>query len=341
MSIQRTLNYARLCTLMLTTMLSVPTWAAEPTPTPEARARFDAGVAHLVAERFENAYREFKAAYSITPTWKILGNLGIAADHLERDGEAIDAFEAYVKRGAKAIEPKEAREVRNDIERLRSGIATVAIDVPSAATFWIVDERVDAFTRVTNRYGPFDHRTHLRVRAGQHEFSVEGTAAARWSVSLLAGDVASHSFAPVSEPPAKVDTQNHPVPTAPSPDSVKGPSHTASYLLWAGGGLGAVASAVLFIEANRIQSDGDSNFARQCPLGAVGTPDCQETTPDSRRAANWRTASLVTGVVAIGALATGTVLYFIDASATPTDASAEASLGPWLGPTGIGLSGRF
>ncbi len=52
----------------------------------EARNHFNAGV-NLIQDpdgpRYEEAYREFKAAYAAAPSWKILGNLGIAAMKLE------------------------------------------------------------------------------------------------------------------------------------------------------------------------------------------------------------------------------------------------------------------
>src|SRR4051812_8414633 len=62
--------------------------------TPEARGRFSAGVNLLKdpeGPRYEEAYREFKAAYAASPSYKILGNLGLCAMKLERDEEAIAA----------------------------------------------------------------------------------------------------------------------------------------------------------------------------------------------------------------------------------------------------------
>src|SRR5579871_4921957 len=65
---------------------------------PEARNHFAAGVALLQdpkAPRYEEAYREFKAAYAASPSSKILGNLGLCAMKIERDEEAISAYETY------------------------------------------------------------------------------------------------------------------------------------------------------------------------------------------------------------------------------------------------------
>src|SRR6266481_4578482 len=73
--------------------LAAPAFAADPPVTPEARTHFAAGV-NLLRDpdgaRYEEAYREFKAAYAASPSYKILGNLGLCAMKLERDGEAIE-----------------------------------------------------------------------------------------------------------------------------------------------------------------------------------------------------------------------------------------------------------
>src|SRR5262245_25772706 len=74
--------------------------ADDVTITEEARTHFAAGVALLQdpkAPRYEEAYREFKAAYSSAPSYKILGNLGLCAMKIERDGEAIEAYSKYLE----------------------------------------------------------------------------------------------------------------------------------------------------------------------------------------------------------------------------------------------------
>ncbi|HYJ09195.1 MAG TPA: hypothetical protein VEX18_09295, partial [Polyangiaceae bacterium] len=81
--------------LLLVGSLYARTAAAADVPISDnARAHFNAGVSLLQdpdGARYEEAYREFQAAYADSPSWKICGNLGITAMKLERDGEAIDA----------------------------------------------------------------------------------------------------------------------------------------------------------------------------------------------------------------------------------------------------------
>jgi len=67
--------------------------------TPEARKNFEAGVGFLNdpdGARYEPAYAAFKAAYQASPSWKILGNLGLCALKLERNSEAIEAYQRYL-----------------------------------------------------------------------------------------------------------------------------------------------------------------------------------------------------------------------------------------------------
>src|SRR6476659_9259610 len=72
--------------------MSPPTATAKATPSgisDEARSHFFAGVALLQdpeGEKVEEAYREFKKAYEISGSPKILGNMGFCAMRLERDG---------------------------------------------------------------------------------------------------------------------------------------------------------------------------------------------------------------------------------------------------------------
>src|SRR5262245_26932589 len=78
--------------------------AAEVVVSENARRHFKEGVRYLNthdADRFEKAYAQFRAAYADSPSWRILDELGIVAEALERDGEAVDAYRAHIERGAK------------------------------------------------------------------------------------------------------------------------------------------------------------------------------------------------------------------------------------------------
>jgi hypothetical protein len=323
-------------------MLCATARGAEPEPTPEARAHFTAGVSLLDQQKYADAYRELKEAYALTPRWTVLGNLSIAAEHLERDGEAIDAVEEYLKRGRSKISATKAKNFRSTVERLEKGIASVTLSAPGS--FWIIDTRIDVGGPIVNEYGPFDDQAKLRLRAGQHEIKLERASitAPTWSAPLLAGDVADHTFERASMP-AIVETFS-PVHDAAEPakdEFVSAPSHTASYVLWGTGAVGAIATSVFLLEAKSVQNEADENFARDCPLGVTNTAPCGQTTDGDRKASHWRTAALLTGVGAIGAIVTGTVLYVLDGQSSLAAGATEAAVHPWISPTGVGVTGTF
>lgn len=325
---------AALSSLLLVSSLGVTSAAAEPEPTPEARAHFRAGLEHMDALRNVEAYREFKAAYAISPKAKLLVNLGIVAERLERDGEAIDAYQGYLE--SEGLTAKASAVVRRTLERLRARVATVKLEAPG--TYSVTDTRTEPGGAVLNEYGPFTGSVELRVRAGRHELRVDGgsSAAPSWAVTLLAGDAASHSF---ERDPGLTEVETFepaPLPKAPEADAPQ-LSHTASYVLWASSGVGAAATVAIVLHAKSVQDDADDDFERRCPRGA-GPIGCDAQ--GSQPAANWRTAGLVTGVAAAAALATGTVLYILD-SGVSRERASETSVRPWVSPGGVGVSGAF
>lgn len=323
-----------------TLFLAWPVGAAEPRPSPEARVHFKAGVAALKRAQWDEAYREFKKAYAITPRWTILGNLGIAAQHLERDGEAMQAMDEYLQRGKGDISATETAEVRDAIEALRAGVAEVTLEVPGA--FSIVDTRAES--NLVNEYGPFENRVTLLVRAGEHTFRVDGASVdvPSWTVALLAGDAATHGFVAESEPPPSIQQPLEPAPPAARHDGeAVAPSHTAPYVLWSVGAGGAVAATVLGLHAHRLQQDADGDFQQRCPLGATGLNGCDNITEGSEQAARWRTVALLTGVGTLGVLVTGTVLYLGGDSTNSRGVANAAAPKLWVGASSIGFAGVF
>jgi hypothetical protein len=79
---------------------------AQPADAPRLSANalkhFNAGIAYAddpSGPKWEEAYREFLAAYADTPSWILKNNIGLCALNLERDDEAIAAFKIYLEHG--------------------------------------------------------------------------------------------------------------------------------------------------------------------------------------------------------------------------------------------------
>jgi hypothetical protein len=193
-------------------------FAQEVTITEKARAHFEAGVNLLQdpdGAQYEEAYREFKTAYAESPSWKILGNLGIAAMKLERDGEAIDAFKRYLSEGGSSMEPDERAQVERDLKTLEAGVVRVTLSsVPAGAI--ITDERIPVSARtVVNRYGPLQAAATIGIRAGHHRItaSADGHQNAVWELEIQPGATLEHVF---ELPAAEAGAATGPGSTAPA-----------------------------------------------------------------------------------------------------------------------------
>jgi hypothetical protein len=173
--------------------------AADPPVSEAARMHFTAGV-NLLRDpdgaRYEEAYREFKAAYAASPNYKILGNLGLCAMKLERDGEAIDAYSSYLTH-ASELDPTEAKQVQTDLMTLKAGVVKVTLDIdPSGST--VNDVRVPVRgERVINQYGPVSGPLHIGIRAGHHIVTVRhaGMDDSVWEFDVAAGASESKKIA--------------------------------------------------------------------------------------------------------------------------------------------------
>jgi hypothetical protein len=167
----------RLCsalTLLVPLVVASQSWAADVPISDEARTHFQSGVNLLKdpdGARYEEAYREFRAAYSASPSYKILGNLGLCALKLERDGEAIEAYETYLKH-ASELDPSEVMQVRTDLSTLKTGLVQVTLKVtPPGAT--VTDTRTPTRgDRVSNVYDASGGTLKVAIRAGHHQVAV-------------------------------------------------------------------------------------------------------------------------------------------------------------------------
>jgi hypothetical protein len=141
----------------------------------DARRHFAAGVALLQdpeGEKVEEAYREFRTAYDLSGSPKILGNMGFCAMRLERDGEAIEAYTRYL-REVPDIDPDERAQIVRDVQTLSVGVArlTIEVDKPGAR---IIDVRIPVRgERVTNTYGPITGKLEIGVRPGHHTITAK------------------------------------------------------------------------------------------------------------------------------------------------------------------------
>jgi hypothetical protein len=164
----------------------------------EARRHFAAGVSLLQdpeGEKVEEAYREFRTAYDVSGSPKILGNMGFCAMRLERDGEAIDAYSRYL-RDVPNIDADERAQIVRDLQTLTVGVARLSIEVDKPGVR-LIDVRIPVRgERVTNTYGPINGKLELGVRPGHHVITAKlnDHEDATWELDAFAGARDKTSF---------------------------------------------------------------------------------------------------------------------------------------------------
>src|SRR5215831_5001351 len=184
-------------------VLGSPARGADPEPSAEARRHFRAGVALLEdpeGQRFEEAYIEFKTAYDLSHSPKVLGNLGLCAMKLERDGEAIRAYERYLTE-VPDIDRDERTQIVHDLETMRTSAVHLTVTTTKKGVV-VVDVRTPVQgSAVRNEYEVHDDRLEVLIHPGQHRLSVrvDGLDKESWQFSAPGGAKVAHHFALAEE----------------------------------------------------------------------------------------------------------------------------------------------
>jgi hypothetical protein len=328
------------CRLAAAVVCGVLAWSAQssaddarkPVGT-EAREHFAAGVRLLQdpdGARYEDAYREFRAAYAASPSPKILGNIGFSAMKLERDAEAIAAYGRYLAE-VPDVDADEREQIRRDVDTMRTGLAkiTIHVDVDGAS---VVDSRVPVRgANIVNAYAPVSRVLEVGVRPGHHVFRVRGPngESAPWDLEATPGGSFDHSFtlnASGGAAPTVVSTTNRPTP-----------SRMVPWLVTAVGAVtlagAAVTGAVVLHKVGQLDSACTNNA---CPPSA----DLEGQRSSAKTLMYATDAMLVGG----GVLFAGGTLWLLLSGGRSTE-RASSSLRPSLGCSAGGcaatLQGRF
>ena len=216
----------------------------------EAKEHFASGVTLLKdpdGARYQDAYIQFKLAYEKSgKSWKVLGNLALCSMKLERDGEAIEYYERYLREAGKELDGDEKKQVESDLRVLKSGVAKVTLKADVMTAVQLTDARVRQSGSNLNTYALENGVLVLGVRAGHHTFTAKsGAKDVTWEVDLTPGQAQEHLFPftekappPVASTPATATTAAPPPPptsTAPPPPP---PSSTMKTIGYVGAGVG-------------------------------------------------------------------------------------------------------
>jgi hypothetical protein len=336
------LGLASAPTLAQAQLPPAPTHEVEPSE--EARKYFQTGVELLQdpdGARYEEAFKAFRRAYEISPSWKILGNLGLTALKLERSTEAILAYERYLSEGGTQIDPSERAQIKRDLDVTRTSSGTVALHVNGGAAALITDTRERSVGGpVVNSYQLAAGETlALQLIAGHHVIAASN-AGKRASVDLdvqagtkqdqeLSFDQAGPALA-VPAPGAAATEAPAPAPV-PAASTAAGSSgmRTAGLVV---GGVG-VAALIGGAVAGLVGLKKQSNLQSECPDHTCSFSSADEQSKFQSDKDSLKTMGTVTSVLLIGggALTAVGVTLFVVGGKHEEKVSLVTEFGPFGG----------
>ncbi len=304
-------------------LLPVRAAAAEPEATEANRAAAQEAYRHAL-ELFDQrqhaaALAEFRRAYALAPSFRILYNVGLTHVALGDPSSAVEAFDQYLKQGGDKVPAARRNEVQTEIARLSSQLAVLDIDVEQPGAELSLDG--EPLGR-----GPISRQ--LRLNPGRHTATVrspDGTLRTQ-TVSIGRGQEQHLRF---SSTVTGVTPAAALAPADSSPASKPRPARSsAPYIAWGVTGALGVATGAVGILAFGAHADQLNTKARR-----------GVTTGELNAAADRvETRALATDIL-LGAtvVAAGVSLYLTFRPSPESDSVAELQ----LAPSGVWLSHTF
>jgi len=205
-----------------------PAPAAEADKLAEAKRHFQLGLNHLrdpEGERIESAFLEFRRAYELSSSARVLGNIGYCAMKLERYTEAVSAYREYLA-NVPNIDAVERQQIDQDLMMMTDGASTMVASYSAEGEWTLVDERMPVQgPSIKNTYGPYRSETSLLVHPGHHmvHLYVNGEEQGNWEFNATSGRSESHVF-----DPRPVEPVAPPVAVTPVAPQVLTPMHEAA-----------------------------------------------------------------------------------------------------------------
>jgi hypothetical protein len=326
-------------------------------PSAESKEQFRLGVSLLQdpdGARYEEAFKAFMRAYRLSPSWKILGNLGLSAMKLERYTDGIAAYERYLAEGGAALDPAERQQIEKDLSVMKATSGTVTLLVTGASNVVVKDTRARSVGGpIVNSYEvPAGGRVVLAVAAGEHtlvaagegrsaslDLNVEAGSSVQQTLTLAggAGSVSGGAGAAADESSAP----SAPASTSASPSTSDGSSSTLRTTGIVVGGVG-VAALIGGGITGFLGLGKKGDFDDRCPdKKCVYVSDAERSSIESDREAIETMETLTTALLIGGGVLTaaGVTLYVVGGPSSQESVSFAPSVAPGL--AGLSARGAF
>ena len=346
----RRVSWLVACTLALGLSLAAGPCRAElppsaPTsvePSAEAREQFNVGVSLLQdpdGANYEEAFKAFLRAYTATPSWKILGNLGLSALKIERFVDGIEAYERYLAQAGDQLDASELEQVKRDLNVMKATSGTLVLTVSGASTASVEDTRTRSVGGpVVNIYAvPASGNVTLRLAGGHHTLRASGAGkSGALELEVKPGENLQRSISLSESSGAATPATGTPVTAAAAPPARSSSLRTAGLVIGAVGVAALVGGGVTFLIGSGKKSDLES----RCPNSRCeySTPQEQQSFASDRD--SLKTMGTLTTAFLIGGgvlTATGATLFVLGGSSSK---EGQVAATPNIGPGLLGLSAR-
>ena len=171
---------------LVPTQLARLAWADDTVAKQAAKARLERGADLLVKHGYSGALLEFEDAYRIFPSPKIFFDIGLANVGLNRNPEALQAFQRFLAEATEAS-PESIARAKAQIEALLPLVAVVDIVCPTAGTAIAIDDTSVGRTPVSRPLylDPGQHRLTARAKENDAPFVTTFAAMAGARVTVL------------------------------------------------------------------------------------------------------------------------------------------------------------
>ena len=252
MTAARALSVFAIVFVVLTVFVAAPpagageTTSAQPAndAAGQARAAFRRGVQLYEDRDFGGAGVEFRRAYQLAKSFRLLYNLGRVAVEEHDYAAALDLFTRYLADGGEQISPDRTKELRDELATLGQRIARVQVDFDGDGATVFVDDVDKGHTPLL---------APIVVNVGRHRVEIRprvGAPLAR-SVDAPGGETVKVRFwatlpsLDLSDSPATSSVKSNRIP-----ESVSG-RHRALWLPWTATAACAVGATVAGVLAYR------------------------------------------------------------------------------------------
>jgi hypothetical protein len=315
-------------------MSSRPAFAAPDEPTAseraieEARARFQKGVQLFREASYEGALAEFRRAYQLAPSYRILYNIAQVQFELHDHVEALKAFRQYLSEGGSEISTDRRAQVEADIQKLEGRVAYVEVATNVDGAQVLIDD-------VPVGLSPM--KGAVLVNSGPRRVAVSkaGYGATARNITVAGGDRVKVAIDMTDSASPRALESSSKKSASPSRDS--GPSSSSRTAVWVGLGTTAafaVGTGAFALLASNAKSDFDRELER--------FPTTKARIDDAR--SRMKTYAAITDGLGAATVVSGAVTLIIVVASGGAKPGAQQGtdtirISPRLG--GVTVSGSF